>query len=245
MLSGDDEMAADYRAGDPYLAFAKKIGLVPQDATKATHRTEREIVKSLILGTQYGMGEKSLALKIGKSSTHARELLDAHRNTYRKFWAWSDAAVNYALFHGYLWTRFGWRTHVKYHKSKDDDHDDPNIRSLQNYPCQGNAADMLRLAAGFIVDSGVQLDATIHDAVLIEADSDKIDAAVESTRRAMNRASQLALHGFVLRTDVEVIRHPERYRDDRECAFFDELMGRLQARLQPGKSVKTTRFEKR
>jgi hypothetical protein len=244
VLSGDGEMVADYEAGDPYLAFAKKIGLVPQDATKTSHRTEREIVKSLVLGTQYGMGEKSLALKIGKSSTHARELLDAHRSTYRKFWAWTDAAVDFALFHGYLWTRFGWQTHVRYRKSKDDENDDPNIRSLRNFPCQGNAADMLRLAAGFIVDAGVQLDATIHDAVLIEADSDKIDAAIETTRRAMDRASRLVLHGFVLRTDVEIIHHPQRYRDDRECAFFDDLMSRLQARLRPRNRSRRSRSKK-
>jgi hypothetical protein len=239
VLSGDSDMVADYVAGDPYLAFAKRIGTVPENATKQSHRAERDVIKSVILGTQYGMGEKSLATRIGKSSTHARELLDAHRNTYRRFWAWSDAAVNYALFRGHLWTRYGWRTHVKYQKTKDRDNDDPNTRSLQNFVCQGNAADMLRIAAGFICDAGVQLDATIHDAVLIEADSDEIDDAVETARRAMNRASRLVLSGFELRTDVEVIRYPERYRDDRECAFFDDLMGRLQARLQSGQEVRT------
>ena len=36
-LSGDPAMQAAYRSGDPYLAFAKQAGAVPQDATKATH----------------------------------------------------------------------------------------------------------------------------------------------------------------------------------------------------------------
>jgi hypothetical protein len=230
VLSGDRAMIADYEAGDPYLGFAKRIGMVPADATKDTHRAERDIIKSVILGTQYGMGEKSLAVRINKPIVYARDLLNAHRATYRRFWEWSDAAVNVALFHGRLWTRFGWQTWTRYRKPTDSDSGDPNVRSLSNFPCQGNAADMLRLAAGFICDVGVMLDATIHDAVLIEADADEVDTAVDLARRQMDRASELVLYGFRLRTDCEVIRWPDRYRDGRGAAFFDELMERLAER---------------
>ena len=87
---------------------------------------------------------------------------------------------------------------------------------------------MLRFAAGFICDAGIMLDATIHDAVLIEAAFGDIDPAVDQARRAMGRASALVLYGFELRTDVEVIRWPDRYRDVRGAAFFDELMNRLE-----------------
>jgi hypothetical protein len=161
---------------------------------------------------------------------YARDLLRAHRLTYRKFWEWSDAAVNLALFRGRLWTRFGWQTWTRYRTPTEDDSGDPNIRSLSNFPCQGNAADMLRLAASFICDAGLMLDATIHDAVLIEAAADDIEAAVDQARRAMDKASELVLYGFRLRTDFEVIHWPDRYHDDRGAAFFDELMTRLAKR---------------
>src|SRR5262245_43535955 len=231
VLSGDQAMMADYQAGDPYLGFARRIGMVPADATKQTNRAERDIVKSVILGTQYGMGEKSLAVRINKPVVYARDLLRAHRRTYRKFWEWSDAAVSLALFRGRLWTRFGWQTWTRYRKPTHGDSGDPNIRSLSNFPCQGSAADMLRFAAGFICDAGLMLGATIHDAVLIEAAADDIGAAVDQARRAMDRASELVLYGFRLRTDFEVIRWPDRYRDDRGAAFFDELMNKLGERL--------------
>jgi DNA polymerase I-like protein with 3'-5' exonuclease and polymerase domains len=230
VLSGDRAMMADYQAGDPYLGFARRIGMVPPGATKQTHRAERDVVKSVILGTQYGMGEQALAVRINRPVAYARDLLRAHRTTYRKFWEWSDAAVTTALFRGRLWTRFGWQTWTRYRKPGDADSGDPNVRSLSNFPCQGNAADMLRLAAGFIRDAGVMLDATIHDAVLIEAAADDIDAAVDQARHAMNRASELVLYGFRLRTDAEVIRWPDRYRDARGAAFFDELMRKLDER---------------
>jgi hypothetical protein len=225
VLSGDPAMTADYVAGDPYLGFARRVGLVPAGATKQSHRAERDMVKAVILGTQYGMGEQALAVRIGRPVAYARDLLRAHRTTYRKFWDWADAAVGVALFRGRLWTRFGWQTHAGA---------DPNPRSLANFPCQGNAADMLRLAAGFVCDAGVRLDATVHDAVLIEADRADIDVAADRARRAMDKASALVLSGFRLRTDCEVILWPDRYRDARGAAFFDELLARLRARLTAG-----------
>src|SRR5207253_69834 len=109
VLSGDRAMMDDYRAGDPYLGFARRIGMVPLEATKHSHRAERDIIKAVVLGTQYGMGEQTLAMRINKPVVYARELLRAHRSTYRKFWEWSEAAVNLALFRGRLWTRFGWQ----------------------------------------------------------------------------------------------------------------------------------------
>jgi hypothetical protein len=230
VLSGDQAMRADYEAGDPYLGFARRIGMVPPDATKKSHRAARDTIKAVILGTQYGMGEQTLAVRINKPVVYARDLLRAHRATYRKFWEWSDAAVNVALFRGRLWTRFGWQTWTRYRKPTESDSGDPNIRSLSNFPCQGNAADMLRFAAGFICDAGIMLDATIHDAVLVEAAADDIDAAVDQARRAMDRASELVLYGFRLRTDFEVIGWPNRYRDARGAAFFDELMKKLDER---------------
>jgi hypothetical protein len=240
VLSGDAAGIADYELGDPYLGFAKRIGMVPADATKETHGAERQMVKGLVLAIQYGMGEQALAVRIGKPVAYARELLRAHRLTYPKFWEWSDAAVNVALFHGRLWTRFGWQTRVRPAKRRrlsDEEPTDPNTRSLANFPCQGNGADMLRLAAGFICDAGVMLDATIHDAVLIEAGDADLDDVVDRTRWAMAKASELVLYGFRLRTDCEVVRWPDRYRDDRGAAFFDELLNRLAQRQRTYRPV--------
>jgi hypothetical protein len=53
-LSGDQALQAAYRSGDCYLAIAKQAGAVPQDATKATHGTQRELFKTCMLGVGYG-----------------------------------------------------------------------------------------------------------------------------------------------------------------------------------------------
>lgn len=56
-LSGDEAMMLDYQSGDPYLTFAKRLGLVPPEATKKTHSGVREAFKvALGLGAMYGLG---------------------------------------------------------------------------------------------------------------------------------------------------------------------------------------------
>ncbi len=80
-LSGDERMKIAYTSGDPYLAFAKQAGAVPQDATKKSHESEREKFKACVLATQYGMGELSLAQRIGQPPIVARQLLKLHRET--------------------------------------------------------------------------------------------------------------------------------------------------------------------
>ena len=111
-LSGDPLMMEAYRSGDPYLAFAKQAGAAPPDATKATHKAVRDQFKSTVLAVQYGMGADALAQRIGQPPIRARELLRLHRETYRVFWRWSDAAVDYAMLNGSLHTVFGWRVQV-------------------------------------------------------------------------------------------------------------------------------------
>ena len=67
-------MMEAYRSGDPYLAFAKQAGAVPADATKSSHKAQRDLFKACVLAVQYGMGEDSLGQRIGKPPIVARQL---------------------------------------------------------------------------------------------------------------------------------------------------------------------------
>ena len=129
-LSGDLAMMAAYGSGDPYLTFAKLAGAVPQDATKKTHTGTRELFKQCVLAVQFGMEADSLASRIGQPPVAARDLLRAHRETFKKFWKWSDAAVDHAMLHGVLHTVFGWHVRVS---------ENQNPRSLQTFQCKAMA----------------------------------------------------------------------------------------------------------
>ena len=84
-------MIEAYLSGDTYIAFGKQIRALPDDATDRTHKIERQLYKSCILGLNYGMGELSLSYRIGRPPITARHLIEAHKRTYRTFWEWSEA----------------------------------------------------------------------------------------------------------------------------------------------------------
>jgi DNA polymerase I len=199
VLSGDALMQDAYRSGDPYLTFAKQAGAIPDDATKQTHGPTRELFKTSALGVLFGMEAESLPARIGQPTIVARDLLRAHHETYRPFWRWSDAAVNYAMVYGLLHTVFGWHVHVG---------ENTNPRSLRNFPMQANGAEMLRLACCLATERGVEVCAPVHDAVLICAPLDRLDADVTGMRMAMAEASRIVLGGFELRTDVHIVKSP-------------------------------------
>ncbi len=218
-LSGDPLLMDGYRSGDPYLAFAKQIGAVPADATKATHGLERERFKAVVLGVNYGMGEQALAAAIERPEIEARDLLRRHRETYRRFWRWSQGAVDLAMSHGRIKTVFGWPLHVGA---------EVNPRALMNFPMQANGAEMLRLACCLGTERGIEICAPVHDAVLIGAPIDELDHQVQAMRDAMAEASRVILNGLELRTDAELIRYPQRYQDHRGVSMWETVMGLLE-----------------
>ena len=221
-LSRDVAMQAAYLSGDPYLTFAIQARAAPPDATKQTHGAIRELFKACVLGTQYGMEAPSLAARIGQPPIVARDLLRAHRETYRTFWRWNDAAVDYAMLTGTLHTVFGWEVHIG---------ENPNPRSLRNFPMQANGAEMLRLACCIATERGIEICAPVHDAVLICAPLERLEDDIAAMRAAMAEASRIVLNGFELRTDVMRVHHPDRFRDPRGVKMWDHviaLIGRRQ-----------------
>lgn len=221
-LSGDAAMLEAYSSGDFYLAFARQAGAVPADATKATHGEARSLFKAAALAVMYGMGPESLAQKIGKPTAAAAELLTLHRRTYPQFWKWSQAAVDRATLTGQIQTVFGWPLRVG--PSMDPTRPAANPRALSNFPVQGNAAEMLRLACCLLVERGIGLCAPVHDAVMVEGPVDQIEEVVDQARAAMTEASRVVLRGFEIGADVKIVSWPDRYVDGAGAAFWETVL---------------------
>lgn len=217
-LSGDPGMMQAYQSGDPYLAFAKQAGAVPPDATKQSHKAERDQFKACVLAVQYGMGPESLAYRIAQPVARARELLELHRRNYRRYWAWSEGVLNQALLGGRLWTTYGWQIYTG---------DNPNGRSICNFPMQANGAEMLRLACIRLIADGVRICAPVHDAILIEAPLAELDDAVEHTQTILRQASAAVLDGFMLGSDASLVCWPNRYMDEGGVDMWNRVMGQL------------------
>jgi hypothetical protein len=221
-LSGDPKMLEAYRSGDPYLGLARFAGAVPADATKATHPQPRELFKTCTLGSQYGITTWGLGARLG-DARQAKDLLRDHRRVFHVYWEWTSATLDFAQLKGYLVTTFGWRIDTL----------NTNLRTLQNFLMQANAAEMLRIAMVYAMEMGVQVIAPVHDAFLIQAPESEIDRHVALMQEAMEIASRIVLDGFPLRSEVQqVIRYPDRFVDEKGAETWRwllESLGRLKA----------------
>jgi DNA polymerase I len=71
--------------------------------------------------------------------------------------------------------------------------------------------------------------APLHDALMVEGPADAIDDVVARTQEAMAEASEIVLAGFRLRSDVKIVRWPDRYMDERGREFWGRVMALLPA----------------
>lgn len=218
-LSGDERMIAAALSGDPYIAFARNAGLVPPDASKDTHPEIREICKTIVLGINYGMGPESMAVRAGITRAEARNLLSLHRYTYKKFWQWAESTIATGLFHGEMHTKFGWRQLIN---------PNPNVRSMQNWPVQSTGAELRRAAAIASTEAGISVCCPVHDAFLISAPIDRLEADTAAMRAIMSAAAE-AIIGIPIATDKKTVLPPDRYMDKRGKATWGKVMGLLTA----------------
>jgi DNA polymerase family A len=219
-LSGDPVMLEFYRSGDPYLSFCKRVGKAPATATKHTHGQLRDRYKTGLLAIQYGVQAETLAGRLGVSAIEAHEMLKQHRELFAVYWDWTADWIARALDTGVMWTPMGWfcRTGVT----------ELNERSIGNWPIQSTGADILRIACIWATRHGLELCGPVHDAIVIEAPEERIEADVALLQELMRRASRLVLTppggaACELRTDAKIIRYPGRYTDRRG----DEIWARV------------------
>lgn len=224
-FSNDPNMLAVYAAADPYLEFAKLAGAVPVDATKETHKQQRNQFKQCMLGTNYGMGPHALAVKINGHVLEAQDLLAAHAREFHVFNEWINKVPDHILTHGAYQTPFGWTGRPGR---------EPNLRSLRNFPLQAAGADIMRIAAFGLVEAGIKVLAPVHDAFLIESSVDRIEQDVKTAREIMAEAGAVALGGLRLKTDAEIIKYPARYTDERGVTTWKHIIELLERQEQRG-----------
>lgn len=234
VLSGDSKMMRAYASGDPYIAFGKDAGIVPQDATAESHGKDRDVLKTCVLATSYdqtGWGlAKVLTRKTDKEWTEeeANELIEKFYETYSVYSEWKSELIKDYNDDGYLqlsdgWTMFG---------------DNDNFRSVGNCPTQGMGAVIMREAVKIAFSRGLNVILTLHDAVYIEHDSYDTKAIITlmcSMRRAfinqfpkqLTAAASIRLDGKAWSSDYKdkmpiwgenptlPMKFSERYVDER------------------------------
>lgn len=218
-LSKDPGMMQDYRAGDPYLSLGKRMRVLPPEANRTTHDQDRERLKAVCLGAQYGIGHLTLAHKLTTSPTEAENLLQLHRRAYPYYWLYTDTVLEVARFERSVWTTLDWRLNDAHQQSTN---------TIRNFPMQATCADILRLTCCLLTEAGLEVVAPFHDAVLLHVPIPEVEQTLKSVQVTWARASAALLDGFELRSDVRrekaVFAYPQRYVDGRQADFFEKAV---------------------
>ena len=213
LLSNDKKMMKAYASGDVYLAFGKECGMIPKDGTKDSHKFERDLCKSTVLGLSYKMSKYGLAAKLSQdlnkefTTDEAQDLIDSFYDVYEDFKEWQDDLINnYGSGEiSYIKTLDGW-THFG---------DNPNFRSVANVPVQGAGSAIMRKADLLCYEKGLYAPFTLHDAIYIEIDSDRlqdIDTFLDCMKEGFTHyfpdqleyASKIRLDAYAWSPDYEV-----------------------------------------
>lgn len=209
LCSRDKKMLEAYKSGDVYLAFGKMIGWIPESGTKKSHKFERDVCKSLVLGLSYLMTKYGLARKLtedtGKLFTEdeAQGLVEQFETTFQEFADWRTEAIalyadNRSLKLPCGWYMFG---------------DNDNFRSVGNVPIQGLGASIMRKAVCLAQDAGLTVLFTLHDAIYIEFDSGDY-AALDTLKRCMEDAFLFYFEGEMKEAAKMIRVDPNAWGDE-------------------------------
>lgn len=166
LLARDKAMIASYESGDVYLAFAKLAKMVPKEATKSSHPKERQAAKAAVLAISYSMTGKGLAYTLSQQTgeewgtVDAQELIDNFHDVYPEYAAWKDEIQSKYSEDGFLKLKDGWYLWGE----------NPNFRSVGNFPIQGGASDILRNACHMAQTEKLDVTYLLHDAGYIQYD---------------------------------------------------------------------------
>ena len=220
--SGDAALVEDYSSGDIYHALAKLCGLTNDTDIKRwknEHPEQRQRMKPLQLGINYGMGVRSLSRGLNRHPLIGSEVIIRHQRRYPVFWEWRENMVQRAMLERVIVSEFdGWPLHIS---------TSPNKRTLYNFPMQSGGAEMLRLAANRLCDAGLVPSMLVHDGILFELDSEE---QVQHAIEIMRIAGTEVCGGLEIGVDIDQkLIGGARYRDKRPVAkhMWEVVMGVL------------------
>jgi len=222
VISGDSNMMSAYNSGDPYLAFAKLVGAVPQTATKKSHEKQRDIAKSTVLGLQFGMGSDKLSKKLTLDSgtTFTKEMAEEqilmHKKAFPDLWEWRKSTIGFYRRRKWLMLPDGWFLLG----------DNPSDLSAANFPIQGTASSILRRAVenAHTLGIGKHLMSPLHDAIygVCRIEDEKTFGDILS--KSMNDAVVDTIgDAIVVRQDRDFYPHGKPWVPKKGMRWYDEF----------------------
>jgi hypothetical protein len=222
IVSDDTELLAACESEDLYLGIAELLGFLRESMNNEERAAVRALFKTVVLGIQYGLGYRSLAVRTGISPYEAREILARLRARFHRFEDYASSVLDHAGLKLEIGTPFGWFMQCP---------PNTNPRTVRNFPIQSTGSEILHVACILAERRGIELVAPVHDALMCEGPLSEAGDVSSELDRLMGDASAKVLHGYRLPTDVQIIRPGENYQDERGAAMWATVT-RLVAKLE-------------
>ena len=168
---------------------------------------QRRSAKAINFGLMYGMSAFGLAKQLGISRGEAQEYVDLYFDRYPGVKQYMDDIRARASEKGYVETVFGRRLYLPEINARNAQRRQYAERSAINAPMQGTAADIIKRAMitvhGWLNEErpGARMIMQVHDELVFEVESGKVDTVTKRVTELMNSAAELKVP---LKVDVGV-----------------------------------------
>ncbi|MBQ9494031.1 MAG: DNA polymerase I [Treponema sp.] len=203
-LSKDENMRRAFNDGrDIHRATASLLFATPPENVSAD---ERRIAKTINFGIIYGMSAFRLARDLGIPRTQAQAFITNYFTQYASIKKFIEETVAFAEKTGYVETIFGRRRKIMNINSRNKMEKAGAERVAVNTPVQGSAADIVKKAMLDVdaalrsTQNGAHLLLQVHDELILECPSDKVEETIALVREKMENAVTLSVP---LRVSIE------------------------------------------
>ena len=182
---------------------AEVFGMAPDEVTD----DQRRSAKAINFGLMYGMSAFGLAKQLGIARGEAQEYVHLYFDRYPGVKAYMDDIREKASANGFVETVFGRRLYLPEINARNANRRQYAERTAINAPMQGTAADIIKKAMiavhQWLHDErpGARMIMQVHDELVFEVDTDKVEPVRERVIELMNGAATLSVP---LRVDAGV-----------------------------------------
>ena len=226
-LSRDPNKIAAYQSGDPYIHTAKLFGFLEPGAVRNAQTEDiRNMFKVIDLANTYGQGPIAVAEKLHCSITKAKKLMMKYKEVFKVYFRWLNGIIEEGLHSKRLQTNRGWQRWIKNLYVMRDGKPRDIRNSLMNWPIQSHGAEILREATMDLIDNHFEVNALVHDAVLISLPIYEFNKRLIEAKQIMVDASIKVVKGPI-RVDHEEIsgNYIQKPKDQK---LFDEIMKEIE-----------------
>jgi len=193
-LSEDEMFCQAFAQGHDFHATiaAKVYGVALSDVTSAM----RNQVKQFSYGIAYGMSTYGVSQRLGVEMDEAANFVETYYAQFPKLRAFLARQVDKAKVDGFTTTMFGRRRYLPELLSANFRLRALGERMALNAPIQGSAADIMKMAM-IRVDAALRQERvakmllTVHDELVFEVPSEKLDQARTLIEKIMTQAADL------------------------------------------------------